>query len=69
MRVVENEEEFESQMKRAISEAINAFGDGAFLEKYVGHHAISKFKLWLTVMGISCIYSKENAIQRRHQKS
>jgi propionyl-CoA carboxylase alpha chain len=28
MRVVENEEEFESQMKRAISEAIN-FGDGA----------------------------------------
>jgi propionyl-CoA carboxylase alpha chain len=24
MRVVENEEEFESQMKRAISEAINA---------------------------------------------
>jgi propionyl-CoA carboxylase alpha chain len=50
MRVVENEEEFESQMKRAISEAINAFGDGAFLEKYVGHHAISKFKLWLTVM-------------------
>jgi propionyl-CoA carboxylase alpha chain len=31
MRVVENEEEFESQMKRAISEAINAFGDGAVL--------------------------------------
>jgi propionyl-CoA carboxylase alpha chain len=29
--VVENEEEFESQMKRAISEAINAFGDGAVL--------------------------------------
>jgi propionyl-CoA carboxylase alpha chain len=29
MRVVENEEEFESQMKRAISEAIN-FGDGVF---------------------------------------
>jgi propionyl-CoA carboxylase alpha chain len=28
-------------MKRAISEAINAFGDGAvFIEKYVGHHAI-----------------------------
>jgi hypothetical protein len=21
-----------------------------FIEKYVGHHAISKFKLWLTVM-------------------
>jgi propionyl-CoA carboxylase alpha chain len=58
--VVENEEEFESQMKRAISEAINAFVMVLFfIEKY-GHHAISKFKLWLTVMGISCIYSKEN---------
>jgi biotin carboxylase len=62
MRVVENEEEFESQMKRAISEAINALVMVLFfIEKYVGHHAISKFKLWLTVMGISCIYSKENA--------
>jgi hypothetical protein len=30
-----------------------------FIEKYVGHHAISKFKLWLTVM--EYIYSKENA--------
>jgi propionyl-CoA carboxylase alpha chain len=36
MRVVENEAEFESQMNRAISEALNAFGDGSvFIEKYV----------------------------------
>ena len=36
MRVVENTEEFESQMKRAISEAESAFGDGSvFIEKYV----------------------------------
>jgi propionyl-CoA carboxylase alpha chain len=33
MRVVENEAEFESQMNRAISEALNAFGDGSvFIE-------------------------------------
>ncbi|HRN46051.1 MAG TPA: biotin carboxylase N-terminal domain-containing protein, partial [Flavobacterium sp.] len=37
MRVVESEGEFESQMHRAISEAIAAFGDGSvFIEKYVG---------------------------------
>ncbi len=37
MRVVENTEEFEEQMDRAISEAVSAFGDGAvFIEKYIG---------------------------------
>src|SRR5690606_4102847 len=36
MRIVENEREFEDQMKRAISEAENAFGDGSvFIEKFV----------------------------------
>jgi propionyl-CoA carboxylase alpha chain len=50
MRVVENEEEFESQMKRAISEAINALVMVLFFIEIRGHHAISKFKLWLTVM-------------------
>ena len=36
MRVVEKEADFESQMDRAISEAIAAFGDGSvFIEKYV----------------------------------
>ena len=29
MRIVENEDEFEEQMNRAVSEAISAFGDGA----------------------------------------
>ena len=37
MRIVENAPELESQMKRAISEATSAFGDGSvFIEKYVG---------------------------------
>src|SRR5690554_7110828 len=36
MRVVEKEEDFESQMQRAISEATSAFGDGSvFIEKFV----------------------------------
>jgi propionyl-CoA carboxylase alpha chain len=33
--VVENEAEFESQMNRAISEALNAFGDSSVLSKNV----------------------------------
>src|SRR5690606_35652510 len=36
MRVVEKEEDFESQMRRAISKATSAFGDGSvFIEKFV----------------------------------
>lgn len=36
MRIVEQEEDLESGMKRAISEATSAFGDGSvFVEKYV----------------------------------
>src|SRR5690606_30996498 len=35
MRIVENEEGFESQMERATSEAVSALGDGSvFIEKY-----------------------------------
>jgi propionyl-CoA carboxylase alpha chain len=33
MRLLKMREEFESQMNRAISEALNAFGDGAVLLK------------------------------------
>ena len=36
MRIVKNKEEFEQQMKLAVSEAISSFGDGAvFIERYV----------------------------------
>jgi propionyl-CoA carboxylase alpha chain len=41
MRVVENEAEFESQMNRAISEALNAFDGSVFIEKYVASLVIS----------------------------
>jgi propionyl-CoA carboxylase alpha chain len=49
-----------TQMKRAISEAINALVMVLFYWEIRSHHAISKFKLWLTVMEY-LIYSKENA--------
>jgi pyruvate carboxylase subunit A len=40
MRIVEKEKDLEDQMKRAISEAESAFGDGAvFIEKYIGSPA------------------------------
>jgi propionyl-CoA carboxylase alpha chain len=70
MRVVENEEEFESQMKRAISEAINAFGDGAvFIEKYVASPRHIEIQIMADSHGnILYLFERECSIQRRHQK-
>jgi hypothetical protein len=57
--------------ERAISEAINA-GDGAVvLLRNKGHHAISKFKLWLTVR-ISVFIRKRmqhNVAIKSHRRS
>ena len=70
MRVVENEAEFEEQMKRAVSEAQSAFGDGAvFIEKYIG----SPRHIEIQVLGdthgnILYLFERECSIQRRHQK-
>lgn len=70
MRVVENLEELEEQMMRAVSEAQSAFGDGAvFIEKYVG----SPRHIEIQVLGDShgnvvYLFERECSIQRRHQK-
>ncbi|SIN72172.1 acetyl-CoA carboxylase biotin carboxylase subunit [Algoriphagus halophilus] len=70
MRIVENEAEFESQMDRAISEAISAFGDGAvFIEKFI----TSPRHIEIQVLGdqqgnIVYLFERECSIQRRHQK-
>ncbi|MFE3847495.1 acetyl-CoA carboxylase biotin carboxylase subunit [Flavobacterium sp. LB3P45] len=70
MRVVESENDFESQMNRAISEAISAFGDGSvFIEKYV----VSPRHIEIQVMAdshgnILYLFERECSIQRRHQK-
>lgn len=70
MRIVENEMEFEEQMKLAVSEAISAFGDGSvFIEKYV----TSPRHIEIQVLGdshgnIVYLFERECSIQRRHQK-
>ncbi|MDG2431735.1 acetyl-CoA carboxylase biotin carboxylase subunit [Flavobacterium sp.] len=70
MRVVENEGEFESQMNRAISEALNAFGDGSvFIEKYVASPRHIEIQIMADCHGnILYLFERECSIQRRHQK-
>ena len=70
MRVVENAGEFESQMNRAISEALNAFGDGSvFIEKYVASPRHIEIQIMADSHGnILYLFERECSIQRRHQK-
>lgn len=70
MRVVEKEAEFESQMDRAISEAVNAFGDGSvFIEKYVASPRHIEIQIMADMHGnIIHLFERECSIQRRHQK-
>ncbi len=70
MRIVNKEEEFEEQMKMAVSEAVSAFGDGSvFIEKYV----TSPRHIEIQVLGdshgnIVYLFERDCSIQRRHQK-
>ena len=70
MRVVEKEEDFESQMNRAISEATSAFGDGSvFIEKYVASPRHIEIQVMADSHGnILHLFERECSIQRRHQK-
>ncbi|WP_339834462.1 acetyl-CoA carboxylase biotin carboxylase subunit [uncultured Flavobacterium sp.] len=70
MRIVEKEADFTSQMNRAISEAVNAFGDGAvFIEKYVTKPRHIEIQVMADSHGnILYIFERECSIQRRHQK-
>lgn len=70
MRIVENEAEFESQMERAASEAINAFGNGAvFVEKYVTSPRHIEIQVLADQHGnVVYLFERECSIQRRHQK-
>jgi propionyl-CoA carboxylase alpha chain len=70
MRVVENEEEFEEQMDRAVSEAISSFGNGeVFIEKYVGSPKHIEIQLIADMHGnVVYLFDRECSIQRRHQK-
>ena len=70
MRVVEKASELESQMKRAISEATSAFGDGSvFIEKYVTSPRHIEIQVMADNHGhIIHLFERECSIQRRHQK-
>ena len=70
MRIVENEADLESQMKRAISEATSAFGDGSvFIEKYVTSPRHVEIQIMADSHGnILYFFERECSIQRRHQK-
>jgi acetyl-CoA carboxylase biotin carboxylase subunit len=70
MRIVEKEEDLESQMTRAISEATSAFGDGSvFIEKYVTGPRHIELQVLADNHGNTVhLFERECSIQRRHQK-
>ena len=70
MRIVENNSEFENQMKRAVSEAKNAFGNGAvFIEKYITEPRHIEIQILADQHGnVVHLFERDCSIQRRHQK-
>lgn len=70
MRVVENNEEFESQFDRAVSEAVSSFGNGAvFIEKFVQEPKHIEIQIIADQHGnVLHLNERECSIQRRHQK-
>jgi acetyl-CoA carboxylase biotin carboxylase subunit len=70
MRIVDKIEQFEEQMKLAVSEATSAFGDGAvFIEKYVTAPRHIEIQVMADNHGNICyLFERECSIQRRHQK-
>ncbi len=70
MRIVEQEKDLEDQMKRAISEAVSAFGDGAvFIEKYISSPRHIEIQILADTHGNTLhLFERECSIQRRHQK-
>ncbi len=70
MRVVNNPDELEEQMTRAISEATSAFGDGSvFIEKYISSPRHIEIQILADNYGNTLhLFERECSIQRRHQK-
>jgi propionyl-CoA carboxylase alpha chain len=70
MRVVEIEKDLGDQMKRAISEAESAFGDGSvFIEKYISSPRHIEIQVLADTHGnVVSLFERECSIQRRHQK-
>ncbi|MBM78103.1 MAG: biotin carboxylase [Crocinitomicaceae bacterium] len=70
MRIVEDPSQFEDQMKRAVSEAESAFGNGAvFVEKYITKPRHIEIQVLADKHGNTLhLFERECSIQRRHQK-
>lgn len=70
MRTVDRKEDFLPQMKRAVSEAEAAFGDGSvFVEKYVTQPRHIEIQVLGDQHGhVVHLFERECSIQRRHQK-
>ena len=70
MRVVKSDAEFEDQMKRAVSEAQNAFGNGAvFIEKYITEPRHIEIQILADMHGnVVHLFERDCSVQRRHQK-
>ncbi|QDH80946.1 acetyl-CoA carboxylase biotin carboxylase subunit [Echinicola soli] len=70
MRIVQDEAEFEEQMKRAVSEAKSAFGNGAvFIEKYISSPRHIEIQILADQHGNYVhLFERECSVQRRHQK-
>jgi propionyl-CoA carboxylase alpha chain len=70
MRVVYKESEILEQLKRAISEATSAFGDGSvFIEKYIESPRHIEIQILADSFGnVVHLFERECSIQRRHQK-
>ncbi|HNW17120.1 MAG TPA: acetyl-CoA carboxylase biotin carboxylase subunit [Sphingorhabdus lacus] len=70
MKVVNNEEELETQMQQAGSEAKAAFGDATvYLEKYLGNPRHIEFQIFGDGNGNAVhLGERDCSLQRRHQK-
>ena len=70
MRIVKESSQFESQMKRAVSEAESAFGNGAvFVEKYITKPRHIEIQVLADKHGNTLhLFERECSVQRRHQK-
>jgi propionyl-CoA carboxylase alpha chain len=70
MRIVYQESEILEQLKRAISEATSAFGDGSvFIEKYIKSPRHIEIQVLADCLGnVVHLFERECSVQRRHQK-
>lgn len=70
MRVVREQESFESSFKNAVSEARAAFGDGTvFIERFLDHPRHIECQLLGDSQGnVVHLFERDCSVQRRHQK-